>query len=243
MSGVTAAAASSVQPVAASADPTMAALFDIVRARSSASVAPPPGPVTTPSGYISFTGTVRRWIELDKHEPEGFIGDSAASSDRLLTSILQRTNWAECARIGFSWDDLRENQRYEIVRIRQVAESVGASANVQTGRYPDLVEGALAIPPSIRCDCMFVLYGSDAKFAGSVERYLFLGHVAYLGLADRSLRDVVVRSGDVRAWETSYSVTNGSRAAVPYRDFFVLRGKLAHAYDVMMAGGRKIARS
>ena len=47
---------------------------------------------------------------------------------------------------------------------------------------------------------------------------------------------MVVRSGDVRAWKTSYLVTNGSRAAVPYRDFFVLRGKLAHAYDVMIAG-------
>ena len=46
----------------------------------------------------------------------------------------------------------------------------------------------------------------------------------------------MVRSGDVRAWKTSYSVTNCSRAAVPYRDFFVLRGKLAHAYNVMMAG-------
>ena len=60
MSGVTAAPASSVQPVTASANLTMAALFDIVRARSSASVAPPPGPVTTPSGYVSFTGTIHR---------------------------------------------------------------------------------------------------------------------------------------------------------------------------------------
>ena len=31
-------------------------------------------------------------------------------------------------------------------------------------------------------------------------------------------------------------MTNGSRASVPYRGFFVLSGKLAHAYDVMMAG-------
>ena len=89
MSGVTAAPASSAQPVAASADPTMAALFDIVRARSSASVAPPPGPVTTPSGYVSFTGTVRRSIGVDTHEPEGVIGEPATTSDRLLTSILR----------------------------------------------------------------------------------------------------------------------------------------------------------
>ena len=92
MSGVTAAQASSVQPVAASADPTMGALFDIVRARSSASVAPPPDPVSTPSGYFSFTGTVRRSIGVDTRDPEGVIGDPA-SSDRLLTSILQRTDW------------------------------------------------------------------------------------------------------------------------------------------------------
>ena len=132
MSGVTAAPASSAQPVAASADPTMAALFNIVRARSSASVAPPSGPVTTPSGYDSLTETVRRSIGVDTHEPEGVIGEPATTSDRLLTSILQRTDWAECARIRFSRDDLRESQRSEIVRIRQVAESVGASANVHT---------------------------------------------------------------------------------------------------------------
>ena len=89
MSGVTAAPASSAQPEAASADPTMAALFDIVRARSSASVAPTPGPVTTPSGYVSFTGTVRRSIGVDTHEPEGVIGEPATTSDRLLTSILR----------------------------------------------------------------------------------------------------------------------------------------------------------
>ena len=58
----------------------------------------------------------------------------------------------------------------------------------------------------------------------------------YPGLADRLLRDMVVPSGDVRTWKTSYSVTNGSRAAVPYLDFSVLRRKLAHAYDVMMVG-------
>ena len=121
MSGVTAAPASSAQPAAASADPTMVALFDIVRARSSASVAPPPGPVTTPSGYVSFTGTARRSIGVDTHEPEGVIGEPATTSDRLLTSILQRTGWAECARIKFSWDDLRESQQSEIVRIPQVA--------------------------------------------------------------------------------------------------------------------------
>ena len=173
---------------------------------------------------------------MDTHGPEGVIGEPATSSDRLLTSILQRTDWAECARIRFSWDELRESQQSEIVRIRQVAKSVGAIANVHTGRYLDRVEGAFVIPPFIRCDGMFLQYGSNAKYVESVERYLFEGDVAYPGLADRSFQDVVVRSGDVRAWKTLYSVTNGSRASVPYRDFFVLREKLVHAYDVMMAG-------
>ena len=83
---------------------------------------------------------------------------------------------------------------------------------------------------------MFLLYGSDAKYVESMEQYLFEGNVAYPGLADRWLRDIVIRSGDVRARKTSYSMTNGSLVCVPYRDFFVLRGKLSHAYDVMMAG-------
>ena len=181
MSGVDAAAASSIYPVAASADPTMAALFDIVRARWSASVAPPPGPVSTPSGYVNFTGTVRRSVGVDMHDPEGDICDPAASSGRLLTSIMQRTDWAVCARIGFSWDDLRESQRSEIVRIRRVAESIGESASVHTGRYLDLVKGAFTIPPSIRCDRMFLLYGSDAKYVESIERYLIEGTLRIRG--------------------------------------------------------------
>ena len=181
MSGVTTAAASSVQSVAATADTTMATLFGILRARSSASVAPPPAPVSTPSGYVSFTGTVRHSVGVDTHDPEGVVGDPAASSDRLLTSILQRTDWAESARIGFWRDDLQESQRSEIVRIRQVAGSVGGSASVYTGRYLDLVERAFTIPPSILCDRMFLLYGSGAKYVESVERYLFEGDFAYPG--------------------------------------------------------------
>ena len=65
---------------------------------------------------------------------------------------------------------------------------------------------------------MFLLYESDGKYVESMEPYLFEGDVAYPGLADRLLRDVLVRSVDVRAWKKSYSVTNGSRACVPYRD-------------------------
>ena len=95
MPGVTTAIASSVEPVSASVDPTMAALFDTVRARSSASVTPPRGPASTPSGYVNFTGTVRRSIGMDTHDPEGVIGAPAETSDRLLASILKRPGWAE----------------------------------------------------------------------------------------------------------------------------------------------------
>ena len=146
MSGVTAAVASSVELVSAPVDPTMAALFDTVRARSSASVAPPPGPVSTPSGYVSLTGIVRRSVGDETNDPEGVVGAPAETSDRLLTSILERPGWAECARVDFSWDDVCEGQQSEIVRIRQVAESVGSGATVHTGRYLDHVEGSFLIP-------------------------------------------------------------------------------------------------
>ena len=84
----------------------------------------------------------------------------------------------------------------------------------------------------MRCDRLFLI---DAKYVEGLERYLFEGDVAYPGLGDRSLRDVVFRSGCVRPWKTSYSLMNGSHVCISYRDFFTLRGKLAHAYDVMMA--------
>ena len=90
MSGVTAAVASSVEPVSAPVDPTMAALFDTVRARSLASVAPPPGPFSTQSGYVSFTGIVRRSVGVATNDPDGVIGAPAETPDRLLTIILKR---------------------------------------------------------------------------------------------------------------------------------------------------------
>ena len=121
-------------------NPTMVALFDIVRARSLSSVAPPPVPVATPSGYISFTGVVRRASNVATNYPADVIGSPASSLDRLMKSVLQSEGWAECARVGFSWDDIGGCQRSEIVRLREIAESVGTCATVHTGRYLDLVD-------------------------------------------------------------------------------------------------------
>ena len=231
-------------PVVESADesvmtpsnPTMAALFDIVRARSSASVSPPPVPVATPSGYVSFTGVVRRASNVATNDPANVIGSPASSLDGLMKSVLQREGWAKCARVSFSWDDICGCQRSEIVRLREVAESVGPCSTVHTGRYLDLVEGSFMVPSSIRCDRLFLIAAADAKYVESVERYLFEGDVEYPGLGDHSIRDVVFRSGCVRPWKTSYSFMNGYHVCISYRDFFTLRGKLAHAYDVVMAG-------
>ena len=129
-------------PVVESADesamtpsnPTMAALFDIVRAPSSASVAPPPVTVATPSGCESFTGVVRRASNVAKNDPADVIGSPASSFDRLMKSVLQREGWADSARVSFSWDDISGFQRSEIVRLREIAESVGTCATLQTGR-------------------------------------------------------------------------------------------------------------
>ena len=47
-----------------------------------------------------------------------------------MKSVLHHEGWAECARVGFSWDDVSGCQRSEIVLLREVAESVGTSATV-----------------------------------------------------------------------------------------------------------------
>ena len=77
MSSVSVAAVFSVGLVSAFVDPTIAALLNIFRARSSASVSSPPRPVSTLPGYVSFTGTVRRSIGVTKDDPEGVVGHPA----------------------------------------------------------------------------------------------------------------------------------------------------------------------
>ena len=231
-------------PVVESADesvmtpsnPTMAALFDIVRARLSASGAPSPVPFATPSGYVSFTGVVRSELNVATNDPADVIGSPASSLERLMKSVLRRESWAECALVSFSWDDISGCQRSEIVRLREVAESVGTSATIHTDLYFDLVECSFMVPSSIRCDRLFLIAATHSKHIESVERYIFEGDVGYPGLGDRSLCDVVFRSGCLRPWRMPYSLMNGSHVCISYRDFFTLCGKLAQAYDVMMAG-------
>ena len=217
-------------------NPTMAALFDIVRARSSSSVAPTPVAVATPSGYASFNEVVRRAWNRATNDPADVIGFPDSSLDHLMKSVLQREGWAECARVRFSWDDISRCQRREIIRLRDVAESVGTCATVHTGRYFDLVEGSFMRSSFIRCDRLFLIAAADDKYVESVDLYLFEGDSAYPGLGERSLRDVVFLSGCVRPWKTSYKLMNGSHTCISYRDFITLRGKLALAYHVMMAG-------
>ena len=160
----------------------MAALFGVVRARSSASVAPPAVPVVTLSGYVSLTGVVRRASNVATNDPADVIGSPASSFDRLMKSMLQREDWAECAHVSFSWDDISGCRCSEIVRLREVAESVGTCATVHTRRYLDLVEGSFMVPSSIRCEYLFLISAADAKYVESVERYLFEEDVAYPGL-------------------------------------------------------------
>ena len=80
-----------------------------------------------------------------------------------MKSVLQREGWAECAHVSFSWDDISGCQRSEIVRLREVAGSVGTCGTVHTGRYFDLVEGSFMVPLSIRFDRLFLIAAADAK--------------------------------------------------------------------------------
>ena len=179
---------------------------------------------------------VRRTSNVATNDPADVIGSPASSLDRLMKSVLHRECWSKCARVGFSWDIVSGCQRSEIVRLREIAGSVGTCATVHTVRYLDLVEESFMVPSSILCDRLFLIAAADATYVESVECYPFERDIAYPGLGDRSLRDVVFRSDCVRPWKTSYSLMNGSHGCISYREFFTLRVKLAHAYDVMMAG-------
>ena len=217
-------------------DPTMAALFDIFRACSSSSAAPPHVPIASPYRYVSFTRVVRRASNVAKNHPADVLGTPTFSLYRPMKSVLRREGWVECTRIGFSWDDVGGCQRSEITRHRDVAESVGTSATVDTGRYLDLVEGSFMVRSSNHCDRLSLIAAANAEYVESVGSYLFEGGVAYPGLGNRTLRDVVFRSGCVRPLKAPYSLMNVSHVCVSYLDFYTLRGKLAYAYDAMMAG-------
>ena len=82
------------ESVVTASNPTMTELFDIVRARSSSSIAPPPVPVATPSRYVIFTGVVKRASNVATNDPAEFIGAPASSLDRLMKSVFHLEGWA-----------------------------------------------------------------------------------------------------------------------------------------------------
>ena len=69
-----------------------------------------------------------------------------------MKSVLHREGWDEFARIGFSREDVSGCQRREIVRLREVTDSVGTSARLHTYRYLDLFVRSFVVPSSIRFD-------------------------------------------------------------------------------------------
>lgn len=73
---------------------------------------------------------------------------------------MQRADWVGYPCISLSWKEIRDLERGEIVRVRNVADSV---VTVHTERLLDLVEDSLMIPLSMRCDVLFLVSASDGK--------------------------------------------------------------------------------
>ena len=124
--------------------------------------------------------------------------------------------------------------RADVKRVRDLANFVGTAGVTYTERYMDYVRGAYQIPASLRCDRMFLVEASDAKYVELAERYLFDSTRPYPGFADRTLRDVLVRTEAIRRWRTSYSLMCGTSVAISFRDYSVLRGPLTREYEVNM---------
>ena len=82
----------------------------------------------------------------------------------------------------------------------------------------DYVRGAYQISSSLRCDRLFLVEASDAKYVEIVERYLFDPTRPYPGFVYRTLRDVLVRTEAIRRWKTSYSLLCGTSVCISFRD-------------------------
>ena len=152
----------------------------------------------------------------------------------LDSGCLVRTDWSLRARGSFDWDDIVTSGRADVKRVRDLANCVGTAGVTYTERYMDYVRGAYQIPSSLRCDRLFLVEASDAKYGELVERYLFDPTRPYPGFGDRTLRDVLVRTEAIRRWKTSYSLMCGTSVAISFRDYSVLRGPLTREYEVNM---------
>ena len=222
-------------PSSSAADAMISSLFDTVRSRALvASVAAPVVP-STPSEYTRYTGTVIRNVkEFVRSEPEELVGSPVLVKPRLDSRCPVRLDSSLRARGSFDWDDIVASGRADVKRVHDLASSVGTAGITYTGRYMDYDRGAYQIPSSLRCDSLFLVEASDAKYVELVERYLFDSTRPYPGLADRTLRDVLVRTEAIRRWKTSYSLMSGTRVAISFRDYSVLRGRLTCEYEVNM---------
>ena len=85
----------------------------------------------------------------------------------------------------------------------------------------------------------FLVEASDAKYVELVERYLFDPMRPYPGLGDRTLPNVLVRTGAIRRWKTSYSFMRGTSVFISFLDYSVRRGSLTREYEVNM--GTRVA--
>ena len=151
---------------------------------------------------------------------------------RLDSSCLVRTDWSLRARGSFDWDDIVTSGRADFKRVRDIANSVGTAGVTYTERYMDYVRGAYQIPSTLRCDRLFLVDASDAKYVELVKRYIFDPTRPSPGFGDLTLCDVLVRTEAIRCWKTSYSLRGGTSFAISLRDYSVLCGPLTREYEV-----------
>ena len=222
-------------PSPSAADAMMSSLFDTVRSRAPvASVAAPIVP-STPSEYTRYTGIVIGNVnEVVGSEPKQLAGSPELVMPPFDSRCLVRTDWSLRARVSFDWDDIVTSGRADVKLVRDLANSVATAGVKYTERYVDYVRDAHQIPSSLRCDRLFFVVASDAKYVQLVERYLFDPTRPYSGFGDRTLRDALVRTEAIRRWKTSYSLMCGTSVAISFRDYSVLRGPLTREYEVNM---------
>ena len=213
----------------------MSSLFDTFRSRAPAASVADPIVLSTPSEYTRYTGTIIGNVnEVVGSEPEEGVGSPELVMPGLDSRSLVRTDWSLRAPVSFDWDEIVTSGRAGVKSVRDLANSVGTAGVTYTERYMDYVRGAYQVPSSLRCDRLFLVEASDAKYVELVERYLFDPTRPYPGFCDRTLRDVLVRTEEIRRWKTSYSLMCGTSVAISFRNYSVLRCPLTREYEVNM---------